>query len=512
MRDVLILDLRGSSGAQAAATGTIPILWPAYAWRVCVPEPRDRVLNLFERAILAASRVGTFPADQLAASLHLHSELVRVILQDLRTRDLLDESGRPTAIGCAALEDEENVWEGATTGWVFQDPWNGRLHPHFARQLRFAEVENAHDGSELIKVDGQLATAFRLTAPENMSLPTTLSVLLALRAHKRREKARDHLDDEWLTGYTEDSSALPTDRVEFVSSAPWPVYLLTVGRVARDGVDPTLDDLFGLGEDPELWEQLRRLAFQHEDAVFRQCVEAVHRLAESDQGPGLSAHLMLLREKARDLVQGRLTTRIERYDAVCRHLIDMEQHLALSQNDDNPRSHWNPARVSARRSLEAVVKILEQGGSKNSNLINLLTDDPDDNRRLLNQYAHSLGFATPLPFEFTRPTKKEVSSAWSRGIVLNFQLGAVTTLLQATSMKEHRLRIIAAIDPHFFDLLRSVKNAGNQGAHDNESLTGGSEAEERQEIETMRTDCYRIVALILDLPLERPISTKKKDE
>ena len=33
------------------------VLWPAYAWRVVAPVPKERPLNLFQRAILGLARV-----------------------------------------------------------------------------------------------------------------------------------------------------------------------------------------------------------------------------------------------------------------------------------------------------------------------------------------------------------------------------------------------------------------------------------------------------------------------
>lgn len=61
---------------------------------------------------------------------------------------------------------------------------------------------------------------------------------------------------------------------------------------------------------------------------------------------------------------------------------------------------------------------------------------------------------------------------------------------------------------NFFVLFRRVKDQGNEGAHDDDSATEPTYQEAIEDVERMRADCYRLVSLLLDLPLQLNDSPK----
>lgn len=503
MRDKLLLDYRGKTLDDAERGEVVQVFWPALAWKISAPEPQERVLNIFERAVLAASRVGTIPHEQLADSLSLHKELIRTIKEELKMRGFLDEHGHPTETGCGALLDERNIWEGAATGWVFQNPWTGEMHPHFARQLQFAESDLAPNSGSATSADGAVQSANLLSAPDLQEQPTATMILRALRAHAQREKSRAQIDSDWSREYTA-SEAIVADRVAFVDQTPWPVLLYTVARKERNGLDPTIDDLFGFGENPQLWDQLRLLAEKEKDPVAKRCVEQAYELCTRDQAPELRDHLEAIKGRGEAAVRLKLGDKIAAFPGVFSHLANMEFYLLLGEEDSLSRaSYWNNTLLSGRKAIEAAIKEMANANPSMEHPEEMISEDDGQPKREVFEYARETGFLVKPPRYYVWFRKEDFRRNLKPNQFFNLQFSLIAMLISAARYPEHRLRAIAKLNGDFLGLVFRAKDKGNAGAHDN--ISGDQRTIESTQMDLLSSvgDFYAIVSLALDLPMTK---------
>lgn len=507
-RDPSVLNYwRPDESFDSSDVAIVPILWPAYAWRVVAPRPRDDGLNLFQRAVLGACRAGGFHREALGGKLGLHEKLISVILGELAQLDLIDDSGRPTDAGLIALTDEDLLWAGAVTGWFFQDPWSRSLFPHFATEgFPFADAEFSGKHGARIKMANRWFDAYLLEGPECLATPDADALARALRAHQRREKHQRHMDEEWSSRAQQATARLDTEKaLEVIDERPEPVLLLTVGRMAREDVGATLDDPFGLGEVPQLWIDLQRIAQQNgADSRLAKCVQAVADLARMERDSMTEGLRGDLRREAQKRVAGVLSPEISRAESVFEHLVRMELDLIdASAEPDDPWHRWDNARNDARKALEAVLKEVEASDPPVAGMSEMLPDDEESSRVVLNQRAQDLGFKSPLPHELRIDRRdRTFLRRWEPGRSYNIQLGIIALLLRGAQLQGPRLREIAAIAPDFFDIVIRLKREGNRGSHDNESNAQLSLEDTARDVASMRVDCYRTVSLLLDLPFK----------
>lgn len=503
-----VLNYWRPDGRLEASDGEIvPLLWPGYAWRVIAPRLRDSGLNLFQRAVLGACRAARLTPEALAAKLGLHVRLVAVVLGELARLDLVDaETGAPTEKGVAALMEDDVLWDGADAGWVFQDGWSDRLFPFFTTEgLLFAEGDRGGSLGMRINIGRRKLEAYMLEAAAGPVLPQSDALHRALRQHRRREKIRRHMDDEWSVASSQSAKLNFGDALEVVDEVPEPVLLLTVGRMARDTAEATIDDLFGFGEAPDIWIELQRVAAQeHSVARLRECVDAIRRTARATRDAtmvGIRGELR--REVERDILQ-KFSPAIRQAESVFDHLVSMRVDLEDAKNEPgNPWHRWDNAKNNARKVLEALLKEMERRDPLIDGLPEMLPDRDADCREVLNARAQSLGFKVPLPVEIkvSSRDRERFRERWEPNRPYNSQLGLVGLLLRACQLPAHRLHAVAKLEPRFFDLVIRLRRQGNMGSHDNENGEPSSFETTAKEVEQMSLDCYRVVSLLLDLPV-----------
>jgi|GEM_PF-6816912 len=492
----------------------VPVLWPARAWRVIAPEGYANRLNLFQRAVLGACRAGRFPTESLAGKLGLHPKLVQAVLTELTAKELIEpDSARPTSNGLSLLEGEETIWEGAISGWMFQDAFSGRVLPFFTTRLFQPEGEFTGLKGARVRLGDQDWDTYRLCAAEFPPQPTNEDIARALRVTRQREKNRRFMEGETIsTPVAATDSLPPAHLVELLDAAPEPVLLLTVGRLSIEDPQPTLDDPFGYGEDPMLWTELRTHSTKTKDKMTAECVAEIEQLARQRREPDLTTIRGTLRKEAKNKVLNILSEHIEKARAVYDHLTRMELDIADAEDDIEDRLHrWDNARNNARKAIEALLKEAEARDPEVPQLPSLLVDTPEENQQILERHAQKFGFCSwPASLSIGQKDKQRLLGRWSRGKVYNLHLGLISLLLRATQLEHHRLRMVAQLEPNFFNLIMEVKQQGNQGSHDNESDVEVNPEDIGRRVQAMRANTYRIVSLLLDLSLNLASSSTRK--
>lgn len=104
---------------------------------IIVESAIDR-LDAFEKVIFDLMRSGDYGIEQLAEFTHLHPDLVMILLEGLHGHGLLERvEDRRYRVHKLKNDDSSTpaVSGNETVGWIFQQPWTGRLFPVFFPRL-----------------------------------------------------------------------------------------------------------------------------------------------------------------------------------------------------------------------------------------------------------------------------------------------------------------------------------------------------------------------------------------
>jgi hypothetical protein len=105
------------------------LLWPAMQFRVVSPLLDDPQINVFQRALLGLARCGKRDLSEMASLLGLEPAFAKLVQDDLRTMQYLDQSGALTEQGALALEDGFLDPTKIVVTHVYQDPFSGMVWP-----------------------------------------------------------------------------------------------------------------------------------------------------------------------------------------------------------------------------------------------------------------------------------------------------------------------------------------------------------------------------------------------
>ncbi|HYV44232.1 MAG TPA: hypothetical protein VFA20_05190 [Myxococcaceae bacterium] len=439
------------------------VLWPLYAWRVVAPVPRERRLNLFQRAVLAMARAGLSAVDEVAERLLIASDLAALVVVELQNMRLLDSAGRPTQRGLAALADvDEEPPHEVHVGHVLSDAFTGKLWPRFLTgNLPLAEVELGPRGWPVMVVDrptpGDPSKGWTddgycvLPAPGECVIdrPGPRDILRAAKRHGRQQE----LDP------VEDDRGVPhLEAVSFVDDAPRP-YLLALRVRRHESGDWMVDDPFGHGESAELRTRLESRLDQ--DRKLRAWLGP---LVQADPE---SPRLEELREQAKWEVEERLTLGIRRHAAVHERLVAMQRALLEASAPDAPDDKWDDVLVKAQRAVERTLHVSHgpYRGARPPLFSKLAADDKRFNVKQLDAIAAGLGFQTPLPETLSCVRRGKVQHA-ERAMMGSLRPLLVLALLGADRDEHHPLRRAAAARPDLLHRLDGLASARDGAAHE----------------------------------------------
>ncbi len=431
------------------------VLWPVFVWHVVAPVPRERKINLFQRAVLGLARAGITKIHDVALRLLIAPDLAALIVQELQSMGLLNHAGSPTQRGLGILNDiEEEPADEAQVGHVLSDAFGGKIWPRFLTgALPVADVLNEEGWPVLLSGsagDPWKDKTFSVRPPGVVATPpSTRDILRAARRH-RRQREFDEMDDE------RDVPRL--QRVSFVDDRAQP-YFLAVRARCHDSGDWMVDDPFGHGEAVELRARLEE-RLDSQPGLRRW-------LAPLIGGDSGVQTLVQLQEKAVWEVEDRLTFAIRQHDMVRERLVAMQRALLEAESDKAPRDKFDDVLVKAQRAVERALYTVHQEYSDTSQSLSakLTKSDKEFNRRLLDAMAAELGFKTPLPATLSSVQSGKVYSAerWNKGGLRSLLL---LCLLCADQNKAHPLCKIGATSPDLLHRIDALATARDQAAHD----------------------------------------------
>lgn len=435
------------------------VLWPVFAWRVVAPVPKERKLNLFQRAVLGLARAGVTRIVDVADRLLFAPDLAGLVVLELQNMALLDHAGEPTTRGLKLLDDiEEDPPDEAQVGHVLSDSMTGKLWPRFLTgDLPVADVDLNEDGWPVL-LSGSAGDPWKdrtfSVLPTGrdgvvMARPSARDVLRAARRH-RRQRDFDEVDD--------DRDVPRLHRVSFVDDRPQP-YLLALRVRRHDSGDWMVDDPFGHGESIDLRARLEERLDSH-----RGLRPWLAPLVGSDPSAPTLGHLQA---EAAWKVEERLTLAIRHHEAVRERLVAMQRALLEAESQDAPLDKWDDVLVKAQRAVERALHTIYRGYRDTGPPLfaKLAHSDKDFNRRLLDVMAADLGFRSPLPVTLSSVRRGKVQNAEQQGGGSLRPL-VVLGLLCADRDDEHPLRCAAGAMPDLLHRLDDLATARDRAAHD----------------------------------------------
>ncbi len=435
------------------------VAYPVYAWRVVAPVPKERKLNLFQRAVLGLARAKVTAIVDVADRLLIASDLAGLVVLELQNMALLDHAGEPTARGLKMLDDiEEDPADEAQVGHVLTDPFNGKVWPRFLTgDLPIADVEMDAWGWPTLQMGSRGAPR-----PEGLFIilpqardavastqPSRQDVLRAARRH-RRQRDYDEVDD--------DRDVPRLQRVTFVDDRPQP-YLLALRVRRHDSGDWMVDDPFGHGEATDLRARLEERLDSHNG--LRPWLAP---LVGSDPTAPTLGHLQA---DATWKVEERLTLAIRQHDAVRERLVAMHRAFLEAESQDAPLDKWDDVLVKAQRAVERALHTVygNHRDASASLFKNLAYSDKEFNRRLLDAMAADLGFHAPLPVTLSSVRRGKVQYA-EQGGGGSLRPLVVLGLLCADRDEDHPFRRAGRTAPDLLHRLDELATARDRAAHD----------------------------------------------
>ena len=347
--------LRSAADLMAAARrqrrpmawqGRTPVLflWPAFMRQILVRERRLSHLNLFQEYTLRLCNAGVRSPDAIAALLLKPSGmgassgpalLFARIMEELRSRELLDFEGRVTRTGRDLIEGTENEAMTFTDRILFQDAWTGAVWNRFSanEDMQPSLIEfsaRSRDGALFADMPQGAKPRYRgyivdpgevpaCPQPDEAAIKKHFS-LFARHWHSFTERTQSADRDEAEEGEFSDE---PRAIEEIVSIGEARPIFLQFAAFLPDQKDASslwqMADPFGLGTSQECRQAVDETKRRPELAHFSDWLG--RRLAEVDNRDGES-DLSLRSEKT---IDDRLGDRVRRLPVLYNELLEMQR-------------------------------------------------------------------------------------------------------------------------------------------------------------------------------------------
>jgi hypothetical protein len=436
------------------------VLWPVLAWRVVAPVPRERKLNVFQRAILGLARAGVVRAEEMAERLLISPDLAALVVQELGEQmGLLDVEGRPNRRGIEWLEeDAEESSTDTHVGHVFTDVFSGKIWSRFlVGDLPIAEVE-LNDSGWPVLLSGSAGDPWKdrtFTAkPDDrdhlvMVRPDVKDVLRAARRHRRQRRREfdDVLDDAHDVPYLK--------MVSFIDDAPQAFYFALRARRLDSG-DWTVDEPIGRGESLDLRTQLAERLDHHKG--LRAWLSPI--VGANPESPTLGQ----LQIEAAWNVEVRLTASIRHHPAVMERLVAMQRALLEAAAPDAPQDKWGDVLVKADIAATWALRASQRPYAEtHPPFFEDYDRVPVTSRHPIMEAARVLGVVRRVPPRLLSVTRSQVRDAEKGKGSLRSMLAL--SMIAARWNEDHPLRSALASHPDLINRLDDLATERNPAAH-----------------------------------------------
>lgn len=440
------------------------VLWPVFAWRVVAPVPKERKLNVFQRAVLGFARAGVVRVGDVADRLLIAQDLAALVVTELTAQlGLLDSSGKPTKRGLEWLDDlEQESIDEVRVGHVFSDAFTGKLWARFLTgDLPIADTElNDKDWPKLLSGsagDPRKDRTFSVLPDARDAVvkarPDVKDVLRVARLHRRQ---RD------LDAIIDDARDVPRlKRVSFIDDSPQ-LFLVALCVRRRDSGDWVVDDPFGHGESVDLRARLE----ERLDRTKGLRSQLAPLIGSDPDAPTLGQ----LQTQAAWKVEERLTTAIRQHEVVCEKLVAMQRALLEAESYDAPADKWNDVLVKADGAVMSALRVMHKPyAGEQLPFFQEFAKMPVPSDSPVVEAARVIGLERAVPSGIQSIRRRQVKDAENGKGSLRSAL--VLALLAARWNKDHPLRRTLKAHPDMLERLDELASDRNRAAHGGANTT-----------------------------------------
>jgi hypothetical protein len=432
------------------------LLWPAWGWRVLAPRPRRRDFDIAQKAVLGLVVAGLH-REAIARKLHLDPDLVGHLFAEFLGQGLLDPSGKLTESGRQAYQrDQGDPADETVMGWVFADPWDGRLWPLFVdEQLPFAATDVDEEGWQALRGtpgEGRGRRTHTVLPDRQAPPPVQPAALEVLDAIRRQRAQQDHAEPAL--------DAPRVHKVSYITDAPEPFFVVVRCWCNRNG------DWFADNPATGRIDRALRHRIEQRRDVDQRLHGYLHRIVA---GGGDPERIRNLETKALAYVEDRIRSVHRQVPPEIQRLLVRMQRCIEECALDLPDDRLDNAIVHLQSAFEGLCTLGLQGKTVAAERSAFQLQqgrgmDPEFNRAHLEQIAADLGFSTgDCQLLFRTQAGKIRSSIDGRGGSLRQILCA--NLLLARRDVGHPLRQLAATHPDLLADLTALSQQRDAASH-----------------------------------------------
>jgi hypothetical protein len=472
------------------------LAWPILAYKVLAPKPVQRKVNVFQKAVLGLCRAGKDDLYEISSYLQLDGEIVRFILSELRQAGYIDGNNKITGIGNQLwLSDIERppTSEEIVSGYIFQDPWSGKLWPRIVPEIKFANSErrgNSKYPRLILGTEGSSKPHYlefkHYTGTIVDGKPTVEDIIRASWHHEREKKIDMAFDNDEIFEDLEphfDFTNPIIQQVEILSTEPDAYYVVT--SVFTPSISPDTWSVWDpIGLSASWWLQNEILAQSKVDARLSQFLDSFFQTdqQESVQKQEQRTLALLVKEsiKSEFGLDANLQPFFER-------LYDLEIRYQDATNRETPRQDQLESIVMAMgKLLENIFTQLNSDWLHPTCWKDYDLSDKYKRQVLLNSLIVQVGFDKISAELFPSPRGNDIRYAIETGRG-TLKQKIVIAILSAYYRPDHPLRRISRDIPDLWETLFALISDRNASAHDAQVLLS------KDEVKKYRHFLYKIL-------------------
>lgn len=340
------------------------VLWPMIAYKVIVPYPKEKQLNIFQETILKLCDIGMTDSSKIADKMKLKIELIDFIIEQLEQMKLLNN--RELNERAKQLLSENNNLYDIKSGYVFKDAIGDFFWDYFANDLPYINAESGNRYRKFYWGDigsgkyNRSAVIWPKDYNYKIMEPDSLSILKSCIKHKIRA---NNLSRAGLINSYNDNSQLPAnlEKVKYTNNAS-PILVVTYIASPEDGKSQTYwqaANPFGYGISTQLKTEIENII---DLPNYQHLKEKIHNLSDSIFENDLVDMKSLLKEADKKYckkIENIFSSKILDYHNIFLRLIDFYKYHKETQNKSSYKN-YEKAKQNIENFVDSAYKVIEE--------------------------------------------------------------------------------------------------------------------------------------------------------
>ena len=453
------------------------ILIPAIAYKVLIPEAKERKLNLFQETILKLFKSGNKNINFLEDNLLLDRKLIEYIINELHVSGYIDDNNLVTQEGTNVLADEDEDYKNIV-GYIFYDVISNKFWDAFVPDEDYKILENDGFGQEFRRFKyGDLGKPIRGKAVVvKEETEAEIREIDSLEIHEVCIKHKIRLSNMTKANYNMKNYTFPKriEKIKYLDEAT-PVYLATYMYYPKDLTKQSKWQVchpFYGGTSNNLRLELDKLKETPQNENLKKCIDD---LVFTSLNVTADERKNLRNEDDKrfyEALEKILSKNIENYSSLTSILLEMNRNFEKiekmkvnrGKRYDEIQEKLGENVVLAQESLEVALKILagQYEGYYNDKL---LSNNIYENSKKLGLLAKRCGFKEQFPDIFQKFFKLKKGNI--KYAIENAEMKALVALnlLISDGVNEHSFFNLAKQVPGTIDFLSDLLIRRNENNH-----------------------------------------------